>query len=170
MMNESIPLCASMGKELDCLLSVFTVPSGQHFLALAAGWVLGRGRRTITAMLRAADLSSGGHYSSYYRFFSKAAWSAALLWRAWATMLISMFYPTGDVFCCGDDTLLKHRGSSQDYRKDPWYSSREHASFRDMLVALRSASLREHISCMSTLPAKTQKIVRRLLQAAAEAA
>ena len=110
MMNESISLCVSMVKELDCLLSVFTVPSGRHFLALAAGWVLGRGRRTITAMLRAAGLSSGAHYSSYYRLFSKAAWKVALLWRAWATMLISMFYATGDIFCCGDDTLLKHRG------------------------------------------------------------
>jgi len=110
MMNGSIQLCASMGKELDCLLSVFTVPSGQHFLALAAGWVLGRGRRTITAMLRAAGLSSGQHYSAFYRFFSKAVWSECLLWRAWATMLVGTFYPTGDIFYCGDDTLLKHRG------------------------------------------------------------
>ena len=110
MMNESIQLCASMGKELDCLLSVFTVPSAQHFLALAGGWVLSRERRTITAMLRAAGLSSVQHFSTFYRFFSKATWSVGLLWRAWATMLVGAFYPTGDIYCCGDDTLLKHRG------------------------------------------------------------
>ena len=42
MMNESIALCESMRKVLECLLPVFTAPSGSRFLSLAAEWFPGR--------------------------------------------------------------------------------------------------------------------------------
>jgi len=111
MMNDSIPLCESMRKMLACVLPVFTVPSGARFLAVAAGWLLGTGRRTVSGMLRAGVLTAAGHFSSYYRFFSEAAWSEHTLCRLWATAMVRRFYPRGDILLCGDDTLLKHRGA-----------------------------------------------------------
>lgn len=110
MMSESIALCESMRKVLECLLPVFTMPSGSRFLWLVAGWLLATGRRTITGMVRAAGLTAAGHYSSFYRFFCHAVWSERALCRTWAMTIAALFYPQGDILCCGDDSLMKHRG------------------------------------------------------------
>jgi len=53
----------------------FTEPTFQRILPLTVGAILALGRRTVTAMLRAAHGVARGHSSTYHRAFSRAAWA-----------------------------------------------------------------------------------------------
>ena len=54
----------------------FTAPSYENFRVLVFGFVHALGRHGITDALRAAGAAAGKHFSVYYRFFSRATWSA----------------------------------------------------------------------------------------------
>lgn len=109
-MDGSIALCESLAKVLAVVVPGFTAPSGGSFLALMSGWLLVRGRHTLTNMIRAAGLSHLKHYCSFHRLLSKGVWEPNELWRLWATALVSWVNPKGDLVVLADDTLLKHRG------------------------------------------------------------
>src|SRR5687768_1041848 len=46
----------------------------QTWLTLATGWLFAR-RRTVTRLIVAAGAVEEKHFSSFHRFFSRAAWS-----------------------------------------------------------------------------------------------
>ena len=60
---------------LTSLSAAFTDPTARHVLVLMVGAILARGRRTITAVLRAAGGLADAHFSTYHRVFSRASWS-----------------------------------------------------------------------------------------------
>jgi len=49
-------------------------PSFSIFETLVAGWVLVPGRRTLTAMICAADPEGEGAHDAYHRFVRAARW------------------------------------------------------------------------------------------------
>src|SRR6184192_2877383 len=53
----------------------FTQPSFRSFWALVCAWILCSGRRSLTRVIQAAQLSQFKHYCSFHRFFSKARWN-----------------------------------------------------------------------------------------------
>jgi hypothetical protein len=53
----------------------FTAPSFENFRVPVFGFVHAVGRHCITDGLRAAGAAAGKHFSVYYRFFSRGAWS-----------------------------------------------------------------------------------------------
>jgi hypothetical protein len=57
------------------LRPVFTAPSFANFVVLVAGFVHALGGHRITDALRAAGPAASKHYTTYYRFFSRARWS-----------------------------------------------------------------------------------------------
>jgi hypothetical protein len=88
----------------------FTEPTFQRFLPLVVGAVLARGRRTVTAMLRAAPGVARGHSSTYHRVFSRAAWSLWPLGRVLAQAVLQWVDPTRPIRIIVDDTTAGHRG------------------------------------------------------------
>ena len=88
----------------------FTQPTFQRMLPLAVGAMLALGRRTVTAMLRRAGGLAPGHFSSYHRVFSRAAWSLWPLGRVLAEALFKWLDPNEPIRIIVDDTTAQHRG------------------------------------------------------------
>lgn len=86
---------------------VFTAPSFGNFARLVTGWMLCRGRHTVSAVIRAGG-AGGKHFSTLYRFFSRAEWEADELGRALFEMLAASV--TGAIHVIVDDTLFRRSG------------------------------------------------------------
>ncbi len=89
---------------------VFRAPSFAIFTGLITGWVLAPGRRTVTAMITAADPAAGRAHDAYHRLLRDGAWSMTGLWRLLATHAVDTFAPTGVIALDCDDTLFHKSG------------------------------------------------------------
>ena len=100
---------ASLQGVLDSFAGCFTGPSFQNFAAVVAGWLLCQGRHCISRVIQVAGgAGSAKHFSTLYRFLSRARWSGDDLGRVLFGLLLR---------CCSeeleaivDDTLCRHRG------------------------------------------------------------
>jgi hypothetical protein len=84
------------------------------FTTLMPGWVLAPGRRTITAMIGAADPEGRRAHDAYHRFVRCGRWSAEALWRILVVRLVGSLAPEGAVPLDVDDTLYKKTGRKVD--------------------------------------------------------
>lgn len=113
---------------LDIFRDVFTAPSFARFVRVMTGWVMSVRRRFITDTIVSSDSTNQGHFSSYHRLFSRAAWSLDVLWKILATLLVNTFFgPEATILLCGDDTLCRKRGLTlfgAGMHHDPLISSR----------------------------------------------
>lgn len=100
-------LVTSFEVVLQSLAPMMTAPSFQTWLTLVTGWVFAR-RRTVTQMIVAAGALGDKHFSSFHRFFSRAAWSRDDLGLAVCGLLRPWLGPV--VFLGVDDTLARKRG------------------------------------------------------------
>lgn len=87
----------------------FTTPSFENFTVLVAGFVHALGGHRITDALRAAGPSAEKHYTTYYRFFSRARWSLDDLGLELLGFVVAAF-KLGDVELVLDDTLTRRTG------------------------------------------------------------
>jgi hypothetical protein len=92
----------------------FTKPGAEIFLRLMTGWVLCTCRRTITGILPFADPWAKRAHDAYHRFFPKARWSMAELWKLLAKILIQAFCRNGIITLALDDTLFHRSGRKVD--------------------------------------------------------
>ncbi len=92
----------------------FSSPSYAIFSTLLSGWVLAPGRRTITAMICAADPEGQRSHDSYHRFVRAARWSTNALWMALVVHMVDVLAPTGRLVLDCDDTLYKKSGRNVD--------------------------------------------------------
>ncbi len=60
---------------LEQFRPLFSAPSFANFVVLMTGFVHALGGHRLTDALRAAGPSASKHYTTYYRFFSRARWS-----------------------------------------------------------------------------------------------
>jgi len=104
-MRDCILEASLMAMLLSAADGVFTRPSLGSFLALAAGWVLCRSRRTTTGLIVAGDAAGAKHFTSYHRLFSQAGWSARHLWLGILKVTVGVLCPTGQLVLVGDDTV-----------------------------------------------------------------
>lgn len=87
----------------------FSAPSFDNFVVLTAGFVHALGGHRITDALRAAGPAASKHYTTYYRFFSRARWSLDELGFCLVGLLVQILGP-GCVELVLDDTLTHRSG------------------------------------------------------------
>jgi hypothetical protein len=108
----------------------FTQPSFSSFWALACGWILCSGRRSLTRVIQSAQLGRFKHYCAFHRFFSQARWNLDDLGHCVFRLLLP-FCPevlTGAV----DDTLARKSGRhiwGAGMHHDPLRSTRKRPVF-----------------------------------------
>jgi hypothetical protein len=72
------------------LCCVFTEPTGRTWQQIVWGWVLKRGRMTVTGIFRTLGNLADRHWTVYQKFFYQAAWS---LNELSAALLMHVIYP-----------------------------------------------------------------------------
>jgi hypothetical protein len=88
----------------------FTAPGAQIFLALATGWVLCTGRRTLTGILPFADPHRRHAHDAFHRFLPDARWNMDALWKLLTLLLVKTFAASGVIELDLDDTLFHRCG------------------------------------------------------------
>ena len=72
------------------LCCVFTEPTARTWQQIVLGWVLKRGRMTVTGIIRTLGPLADRHWTVYQKFFYRAAWSLNQLSEA---LLVQVIYP-----------------------------------------------------------------------------
>jgi len=91
---------------LDSFGGLFGRPTFRTFASLVLGWVLCRGRHTITRVILAARATgASGHHARFYRFFAKSVWRKDVdeLGQRVLELLLPFLPPTVELIV--DDTL-----------------------------------------------------------------
>ena len=90
----------------------FSAPSAETFVALAVGWVVCTGKRTVTGIIRTLEgtIASKSH-DAYQYFFSRSVWEMERLWKRLFLMVVRLLMSKDAIIHLGgDDTLFKHWG------------------------------------------------------------
>lgn len=88
---------------------VFGRASFDNFFVLTSGFVHALGKHRITDALRAAGPAASKHFTTYYRFFSRAAWSLDELGLSLLGFVMRVL-PADTVELVVDDTLVRRSG------------------------------------------------------------
>ena len=108
-------------------------PNAPSFVTLVLGWVLCHGRRTLSAVIRAAGPFAPKSHDAYQNFFSKSKWKMDALWHALFRLLVAAFrVGATPIGLAGDDTLAKYRGPKiwgAGLYRDAVRSSRRHPAY-----------------------------------------
>lgn len=110
--------------------SCFTRPSFRSFWAVVCAWILCSGRRSLTRVIQAAQLSQFKHCCSFHRFFSKARWNLDELGHAVLRLLLP--FCSQVLVAAVDDTLARKSGRriwGADMHHDPLRSTRARPAF-----------------------------------------
>ena len=109
--DYSIILPASVNGILALFATAFNSPTMAVFVTLFAGAVLVRGRHTVTRMIVAAGIRVS-HHARYHRFFSKARWRTASLWKVLAVAVVkALVRADATVWVAVDETAQRKTGS-----------------------------------------------------------
>ena len=100
----------------QCLLvnfsQMFTDPSFRNFMALACGWVLCTGRRTISRVIQLGGFGEARrHHSIVYRFFSRAVWIADEFGKCVFQLVLRLLPENARIVLTVDDTLCRKSGA-----------------------------------------------------------
>ena len=99
-------------RELEAILrrfeGCFSARSFENFVSLVIGWVLCIGRRTVSRVAMASGQLDRKHFSSLYRFFSRAAWRPDAVSRVLVDLLVERL--GRDIEVSVDDTLCRRSG------------------------------------------------------------
>ena len=96
---------------LDSFGGLFGRPTFRTFVSLVLGWILCRGRHTITRVILAARATGAdGHHARFYRFFAKSVWRGDVdeLGRRVLALLLPLLPRTIELIV--DDTLCRKGG------------------------------------------------------------
>jgi hypothetical protein len=106
-MNESLLYWAAL---LAAFQPVFTAPSFVLFRAMAEGWALCPGRRTLTRIYSFADPARGRAHDAYSRFFTDASWLLTDFWKCLGILLVKNCFPQRVIETQLDDTVFHKSG------------------------------------------------------------
>src|SRR6266511_2926957 len=101
-------LVRSFAPFLLALQPCFTRPSFDSFWALTCAWILCSGRRSLTRIIQAAQLTEFKHFCSFHRFFSQARWNLDDLGRCVFQLLLPFCAEV--LIAAVDDTLARKSG------------------------------------------------------------
>src|SRR5829696_7848858 len=82
-----------------------------HALVLLVGTILGPGRRTVAAALRAMGLDRRAGFERYHRVLSRDRWSGLAVSRTLLGLLAAAFVPDGPLLIGIDETVERRRGA-----------------------------------------------------------
>ena len=100
---------ASLHSVLSSFACCFTQPSFENFVALVSGWILCQGRHCISRVIQVGGGSAREkHFSTLYRFFSRARWVADDVARVLFDLLLPWL--PADIEALIDDTLCHRSG------------------------------------------------------------
>ena len=102
---------ATLARVLEGFGDLFGRPTGRTFVSLVLGWVLCRGRHTISRVILAArSTGATGHHARFYRFFAKSVWRGHRdeLGRRVLKLLLPLLPLTIELVV--DDTLCRKGG------------------------------------------------------------
>lgn len=123
--------------------SAFTRPTWEKVQILFTGTILARGRRTVTAAVRATGHEHDPLFSRFHAVFGRARWSALELARRLLLLLVRAFAPNGGLTLAIDETWERRRGpkiTERGYHRDPIASSKSQhvaaSGLRWMVLAL----------------------------------
>jgi len=108
---------------------LFTQPTWQRVLVLAAGAILTTHRRTVAAALRVTGRGEDAGFSRYHDVLSRSRWSARTGAGLLLGRLVARFVPAGPVVIGLDDTIERRWGAkiaARDIYRDPVRSSHGH--------------------------------------------
>src|SRR5436305_1974057 len=97
---------------LQSFAPCFTEASFGTFALLCSGWVLTLGRHTVTNVVRATGAYDDKDISSFYRFFSLAAWTNDPVGLVLVRLLLARSPADRPVLVVCDDTLARHTGKT----------------------------------------------------------
>ncbi len=108
---------------------LFTQPTWQRVLVLAAGAIPTTHRRTVAAVLRVTGRGEDAGFSRYHDVLSRSRWSARTGAGLLLGRLVATFVPAGPVVIGLDDTIERSWGAKIAARgiyRDPVRSSHGH--------------------------------------------
>lgn len=107
MFAQTMP--ASIFAFLQTFQGCFTKSSFPNFVVLTVGWIMCQGRHSISRVIQAAgEVTQNRHHSIFYRFLSRAQWSADAVGKV-LFHLVERFLPW-EIFVIVDDTLVEKTG------------------------------------------------------------
>lgn len=117
---------------LSCFAPLFSRPTYQKILVLFTGFLLCRGRRTITNCLRCVGLINEKNYTTFYDVFRRANWSSFKASKI-LLFLIDREWISGDTIQIIVDTSLERRRGPRIHgigmHRDAVRSSKEKKAF-----------------------------------------
>jgi hypothetical protein len=91
----------------------FTQPSYQKVVVLLVGTLLARGRRTVTAALRAVGLQQHKQWAKYHHLLNRASWSGLLVSQILLQVLVATFVALSATVDLVVDETLERLGIPQ---------------------------------------------------------
>ena len=102
---------------------VFTRPSYAKVVVLLVGTLLARGRRTVTAALRAVGYQQHKQWAKYHHLLNRASWSSLTLSHILLQLLVTTFVATTEAIDLVIDETLERRWGRQISKRGHWHDS-----------------------------------------------
>jgi hypothetical protein len=94
---------------LTAFRPLFTAPTWRKLMTLLVGTLLTRGRRTITAALRATGNEQAANFSLFHQTLNRASWSPLAVNRKLLVLSVQTFVPEGTTVDLVIDETLERR-------------------------------------------------------------
>jgi hypothetical protein len=101
----------------------FSQPSYRKVVVLLVGTILARGRRTVTAALRAVGLQQDKRWAKYHHLLSRASWSGLGVSQLLLRLLVSTFVASGATVDLVIDETLERRWGRKISKRGHWRDS-----------------------------------------------
>lgn len=101
----------------------FTQPTYRKGVVLVIGMILARGRRTVTAALRAAGLQQDKQWAKYHHLLNRARWSGLRVSQLLLQLLVTTFVALGATVDLVIDETLERRWGRRISKRGHWRDS-----------------------------------------------
>src|SRR3712207_4173185 len=101
----------------------FSEPTYQKAVVLVVGTLLAKGRRTVTAALRAVGLQHEPGWSKYHQVLNRAAWSGLGVSRLLLLLIVATFVAADALITITVDETLERRWGRRIGKRGHWRDS-----------------------------------------------
>lgn len=101
----------------------FTQPSYRKVVVLLVGTILARGRRTVTAALRAVGLQQEQQWAKYHHLLNRASWSGLQVSELLLQLLVTTLVVSGATVDLVTDETLERRWGRKISKRGHWRDS-----------------------------------------------
>jgi hypothetical protein len=101
----------------------FTAPTYQKGVVLVVGTLLAKGRRTVTAALRAVGLAQEKQWAKYHQVRNRASWSGLGVSGLLLELIVATFVTVGATIDLVIDETLERRWGPMIHKRGHWRDS-----------------------------------------------